>query len=691
MAFLNPALLWALLALAVPILVHLFNFRKPRRLLFSNLAFVREVNRSVVKRIKLKQWLLLLLRCLAVAAAVLAFAGPVLRQDASGPMIQSDRSVLILLDNSYSMRAEDARGNYWQQSLQLAREIIRNHGRNDEFQLQLMSELRLNAPYLSQGQALEALDNLTEGDRFLTQAQFFRQLPNLLGTARNPSRNVYVISDFQRSTILADTLQIPPDLGNETQVFYLPIGQRRSPNVYISDARFTELLVEPGKPIEVALVLNNDGPEAIKQLTVRLEVEGKAVAIQSVEIPADGRQETTLTFTPQASGWQSGVVRVDDPAMDFDNERFFTFYVPQKTRVLLVEGSRPATYLRKLFQQVETVRGQFETTVISDKQLAGISLADYSVVILAGLREVSSGMQEKLNAWVRQGGGLLTFPGDDMQTQSVNGLYAALEVGQFGTAVRYTEAVPWRTPDLSHPLFAGVYQKSKPNSTFDPPILQRVQTFTPNKGGVQASIIYDKKGQVLVHERQVELGRVLTFALQADLSWGDFPIKSIFAPLVYRSVLLLSHSTTIDFSQTLGATQVRRIRTGSRDLVKLRPMQGPEIVPEQSAQAGQVVLQFDRSELQAGIYDIVQRDSLLEKIAFNLADAESRLAAPDEDELRKFLEAQGLGSVQILKAAPEQMRARLQEASLGVPLWKYFLVFALLCLVAEVALLRLMK
>ena len=142
MAFLFPGILWGLLALSVPIIVHFFNLQRPKQILFSNVAFVKEVKKSVVRRLKFKQWLLLLLRLLAISALVLAFASPVIVSE-NQKVLRGNRSVGIIIDNSYSMTARNERGQYFQQAISLARNILSNYSNEDEFLLMTTSNLKL--------------------------------------------------------------------------------------------------------------------------------------------------------------------------------------------------------------------------------------------------------------------------------------------------------------------------------------------------------------------------------------------------------------------------------------------------------------------------------------------------------------------------------------------------------------------
>ncbi|HHG83633.1 MAG TPA: hypothetical protein ENJ82_02690, partial [Bacteroidetes bacterium] len=159
MIFTNPIFLWAGLAIIIPIIVHLFNFRRPKRVQFSDISLVREVKKSVVKRMRLRQLFLLLMRCLAILALVAVFANPVLR-DENAVVVSGHTSVAIVLDNSYSMQGGNDKGAYWQQGQQLAREIIGAYSRSDEFTVMTNDEPRLNYNFGEQQAAVKDLRSL---------------------------------------------------------------------------------------------------------------------------------------------------------------------------------------------------------------------------------------------------------------------------------------------------------------------------------------------------------------------------------------------------------------------------------------------------------------------------------------------------------------------------------------------------
>lgn len=691
MIFLNPALLWFAAAVAVPILVHLFNFRRPRRVLFSNLAFVREVHQTVQRRIKLKQWLLLLLRILAILALVFAFAEPVLRQDDEQKnqlaALPTAKSVLIVVDNSWSMSALDDRGQYLEQARELTREIVRSYDASDEFQILTTGRLRLNGAFYPARQALDRAADLDFADRVVGLGALIANLPYCVAEARNPRRIVYFLSDFQRSTVLADTVKemnLPTDL----ELYFLPIGNRDQQNVYVSDVRLAQTVLEVNKPISLLLRINNDSNKDLKNLTVNVEVDGKAVALTAIDLLAHESKTTEVSFTPGRGGWLSGSISLDDSPIDFDNIRYFSFNIPVDTRILIVNGSEPVPYLDMLFRNL--VR-QYRTESISEREWARISPADYSTIVLSGVNELSEGVRDKLSAWVRGGGGLLIFPSSAMKADPINALLQELGCGRYTQTVDYQQPIRFKTPDLGHPLFQGVFSRTPINAEFDSPDIKRLYEFIPNQSGIQSTIIADVAGRAVLHDTRIDAGRIFTFALAPDLKWSDFPIKSSFVPIVYRATLLVSSSGEQVLSRRMGSGEFVRIRTSSADVIKLRGANDFELIPEQFSRPGEVLLKFDRADLRAGNYLIYQKDSLLEHISFNYPDSESELRRPDASELQTILQEKQLGFVKVISASPEQVRRDIQTNQLGLPLWKFFLVLCLLCLVAETAVLKLIR
>jgi len=354
----------------------------------------------------------------------------------------------------------------------------------------------------------------------------------------------------------------------------------------------------------------------------------------------------------------------------------------------LVSGDANAQYLNVLYKNLVS---QYQIVTIDQKALAGVPLSDYTSVILAGVNEISSGLSEKLRLWVQDGGGLIFFPHDKMDINSVNRFYNELGIGQFGQIIQYKTPVALSTPDLNHLLFEGVFMRQKKNAEFDSPFISQLYDFNPKIDGIQTVIMRDVNGKSVLHEKKVGSGTVFTFSLYPSLDWSDFPLKTSFVPIIYRATLILTNTARTEFSQTIGKYNLRKIKTTSKELIKLRSPQGYEIIPEQYSQAGNIVLKFDRTEVKAGNYMVVQNDTTLEKMSFNYDTEESRLAATESSELQTLLTEKGLANVKVMRSSPDLIRNSVEQSRLGIPLWKYFLIFAFCMLTAEIALLKFLK
>ncbi|MCS6905819.1 MAG: BatA and WFA domain-containing protein, partial [Bacteroidia bacterium] len=628
MTFLNPAFLWLALAVAVPIIVHLFNFRKPKRILFSNLSLLLEVNKVVARRLKLKQLLLLLLRILAFLFLVLAFAHPILKSSHT-PLSLGRKSISIIIDNSHSMSATDERGVYLQQAILLAKEIIQSSDLADEFQLLTTSNLRLNGFFSNKGQALESLQKVDFEHKIVSYAQIINNLPYFFTQAKNQDKHLYFISDFQRSTVLRDTLEnlsIPSDITTH----FLHIGKQEQVNVYISEAGFENQILEKNKPITINLKVNNNSDKDIPNLSLKVKEGEKVVAISSVSLGARENKTTQITYIPETGGWHSGYIELDDTPIDFDNIRYFSYYIPEGTKILLVAGEQNMQYLNLLFQHL--IR-QFQVELINQRSLANVDLSTISTIVLAGVDEISSGLADKIANWVKEGGGIILFPSANMNTSSINYFLAQMQAGSFEKMVNYSTPILFIEPDLKHPIFQGVFKKIKKNAEFDSPSIQKIYRYVPSSEGLQNTVIKNQNNDIVLQEIKYGNGGLFIFSLYPALDWSDFPIKSSFVPIVYRSALLLNHLGQTSFSENLDNPGIRKIKTSSASVIKLQRKDGFSAIPEQFAQQGYVVLKFDKMQLRAGNYEIVQNDSVLEKISFNYSDAESQMETMPIDEL----------------------------------------------------------
>ena len=656
--------------------------QRPKEILFSNVSFVKEVKKTVVKRVKFKQWLLLLARLLALLFLIFAFANPVIK-NSNSQLAQGNRSVAIVIDNSYSMNASNEKGAFFPQAISLARNIIKNYTEDDEFQIMTTSSLVLNGNFVAPQETIDELRSFSVQQSIRSQSDLLGFQKEIFSRANNNAQILYFLSDFQESTVMSDSVQLQkPD--SSIQIYYIPLASREQGNVYAQSHKVNSRIIEKGKPVNMSMSLANDGNQEIRDLSVRIMLDGKVAGINSKNLAADQSEELEMNFTPDKTGWLGAYIELDDNPIDFDNKRFFSVYVPNKEKVLVVEGKKSES-IRILY---ESLFSQFETTFVSERALSTAVLNDYRSVILLGLQDISSGLSNRLTDFLDQGNSIMYFPGSTSNLNSLNNFYQRMGIGSFGPAQKSVDGIPANQVELLHPIFEGIYSRNQKNRQFDPPLVFNFHPLSLSNSLVQNRIISLENQMPLLVESELGKGRVFTFTVFPDDEWTDLQVKTIFTPLLFRSTQIMNQSQRVQSNQEIGFYEPKFIRTDKRSTITLIGADSIPVSPDQIQKTGGITLVFDNMELKEGIYDIVQEGNLLEKIAFNVSDLESQLSFLRGSALERNLENSGLSEIKVLEAQLSELESQIKKDREGVPLWKYFIFAALAFFLMEVILLQ---
>ncbi|MEO0472711.1 MAG: BatA domain-containing protein, partial [Bacteroidota bacterium] len=575
MTFLNAQALWGLLALAVPIIIHFFNLQRPKQILFSNVAFVKEVKKSVVRRLRFKQWLLLLARLLAISGLVLAFARPVLIRDNQN-LLQGQRSVAVVIDNSYSMSVGNEKGMYFQQALSLARNVVKAYSRQDEFLLMTTSDLRLNYNFSEQEESLEELRNLKIAQNIRSQGDILGFRNEIFARANHQLKELYLISDFQEATVLTDSLGV--QLQDSSMIIkYVPLANRAQKNVYVASQKIESQIVEVDQPVEMSMQLVNDGQSDVNNLNINIWLDGKIVSTNNTSVKADATQELRMLFTPTQTGWLGGYIELNDNPVDYDNKRYFSLYVPDQEKVLVVEGQNSPNVkilFRDLFKQ-------FVPTFVSEREISTVQLEDFRSVVFLGMKNVSSGLSDKLQTYLNEGGSMLVFPGEGAKLNEINNWLLSLRVGSLEAAVSIQDGQAASAVDLAHPVFDGVFQRSQKRRDFDAPTMFRYHPLKLNNQTVHNRILSLENQSPLLLESRTGDGLLFLATFFPGDEWTDFHVKTVFPPILFRITQIMNQTQNVQQGQEIGFFEPKRIRTTEKALINLVDAEGKSIPPEQ--------------------------------------------------------------------------------------------------------------
>jgi hypothetical protein len=692
--FLNPFALLAMAAVAVPLFLHLFNFRRPRTVDFSSLEFVKELQKSAVQRVRIKEWLLLALRMLAIACLVMAFARPTL----PGAFTVGDRQVrtahALVIDNSLSMSLRDGQERQIDRARQRALGVLETVETDDDVLVWPTARQGDGVPSPVQNRAVarQAVEQVEPRAGASTLARAVARAAGRLGESTAPRKVVYVASDLQASAI-GDSLETEVEEG--IQVVLLPTEARAPANVAITDARVVSRVAEVGQPVRLEATLVNHGSEPLEGYVASVYLQDERVAQTTATLEPD--QETTVTFTatPRTRGWLAGRIEIEDDTFTPDDTRHFTLHVPKERRLLLVRGEGQETRYVDLALSSEMIadRIAFRTERIDEGALPSTELGSYDTVLLVGPRSLSSGEVSALVRYVDRGGGLLLFPSSQAQPDDYNALIEGLGGGALqgfsGSVGGDRSIASFDRVDLEHPLFEGVFDRSsgRGETQVESPAVYYAATYRP-AGPREQTLVELSNGTPFLQEIRHGSGASLLLAVAPMPTWSDLPVRGLFIPLLYRSVYYLSAGTSVAGEQLVAGRSGELRITGLEPGTPLR-LVGPEGVersPEQRTLYGATLLETGATLHTLGIYDVRAGDQTVRRVAVNLDARESDLAPAGAADAAETLARATGTSVQPLEVgdgAPSTVAETLRTRRAGTEVWNVFLALALAFLVTE--------
>ena len=710
MTFLNPLVLLGLAAASIPLILHLLNLRKLRTIDFSSLRFLKELQKTSMRRIRFRQILLLILRTLLVIAIVLAFSRPALRGSFAGlGGTEAASTMVILLDDSPSMIVRDERGSAFARAQQSAAHVADLAQDGDKLYLLPLSEARFGAPLPAARNAASvrtALEKMAPTMFTTPYATALRCAARILAASSDANRELVLITDGQATQFHAPegAFDSSAGLDAQTRVFLVPSPPLRRGNGAVGPAHVTTRIITGRKPVLLTARLGNFGDTPITGAIASVYSAGSRVAQRSADVPANGAIDQDFQFSPVHRGIAGGYVEIGDDVYEPDNKWYYTLTVPENVNVLLAGPNENATVLASLAITLagdSTLAGSFSLRRATESELASSDLSRYDVVILCGLRGPAAPTGRRLARFVESGGGLVLFPGPESVPVLYNdNLLPVLGLPRWGTApVTQPQGthLTFGKVDFAHPLFEGMFDASagarrRPAAIESPRIVTSIPIGAGERG---TGVITLSNGGTFLADYGAGNGRVLVFAVDAGLGWSDFPLKGIFAPLLHRALLYLAARPTEQPFLTAG--EPLRITARLRDLSDrdTYSLTGPDgtarrIIPVFQPGTGTAAFSAPPPP-EPGVYTVTRDRREGERAArgiaaaaVNVSPAESNLQTVNEEELRTFWEREGISAEHVRAVAPgETPEESIRRSRFGVELWRHFLALAAALALAE--------
>jgi hypothetical protein len=621
MNFLAPLFFVALAGLAIPVLLHLTQREKKQIVRFPSLMFVRRIPYQSVRRRKIHNWLLLMLRLAALALIVLAFARPLIqRTDAAAPAGAGAREVVVLLDTSYSMGF----GDRWESARAAAYEQIDELTSADRGSVILFSsgaEIAVRSAVDRSG-LTAAVAAAKPGSGATRYAPALKVAGGILADSLLPRRDVILISDFQRGGWRGEEGARLPQGSVLTPV---PVtGSEDQANVSVNAVSLARSTFSDQERVAVTAGLTNRSDVAVTASSVTLEIDGIKHGTQPLQLEPGA--STSVTFDPVIVRTRNmrGTVTVADDALVTDNAFHFVVSPSEPVRIAVGDrGSRESgLFLSRALAIGESPR--FETVTRQADALSDADLQRSAVVILHDVT-VAAPLARRLKSFVERGGGLFVATGPRA------GWPADVDLlpGSIGNPQdrRRGEAARVSALEYSHPIFEPFRAPRSGNFSTVPVYGYRRIVATPD---AQVLATFDGTDPAVL-ERRVGSGRVVLWASTLDSAWSELPTRGVFLPFIHQSMRHLSQYTEprpwLTVGQVLDASSAPLPKADAARRVVLTP--SGRRVPLQDEES-------DVMELtEQGFYELRGPNDTQNAVvvAANVDAAESDLTAMDPKEI----------------------------------------------------------
>jgi len=702
MSFLNPFFLLALLAVGLPLLLHLLKLRKAQKLSFSTLQFFKALEQTTLRRVEIKRWLLLILRMLALACLAMVLARPFLPPNSFG-LANQNASVVhaILIDNSSSMSRIGPQGPLLEQAQAVALEMINNGRERDRFVLQNTSGPALFNQISESASARARTQEITihQGGDYLVKR--YTELVELIQNAPYAQKNIYLITDGQVNSLAAlmdyltqsnDSTAINQAIRPPLPTTIIALGDTDVQNTYVSNVELSSNLVGINTPSELFVEVHNAGSIPIANQFLSLEFNDQQVGQYTLSLGADEKRMLSFEIVPSSTESNTGLLRLEGDEFGIDNERAVSLFVPDQRNILWLEEAGtslgPRSPLELVIQTLTNPQNPSSSALNITKRTLNSwdeqELDEFDAVLIHGINQIPDGLINSLLPWVQNGHGLWVVPSSTSQLTSYNRLLSSFNAGQFvgqiGNYGSYEAQTNANEIIENHPLFDGLFEREEREELEIDPISIYYQ-FRHNASDADGgyNLIRNSFGDPLLFSKAFGNGQLLISSIGYDAGFSNIQLKPIFPPLLYRALVFISSSQQGGLEEhELGnplEIEDERSMTGARFV------QGEETwaAREQQSSTG---LRFsaDDEEWEPGWIQL-KNDAQQRSIALLSPISESIFTTYDEQTWETRISDSPYLSLEELSG--EQLSAEIQAISFGREIWTWFLLAGLFFLLLE--------
>ncbi|MDD4869256.1 MAG: BatA domain-containing protein [Kiritimatiellae bacterium] len=708
MNFLNIILLGGIVAASIPLIIHLFHKSHFQIIRWGAMHLLESLQRTQKRRLRLEQLLLLLVRCLIPAILALCMARPVLTGMRT-LLGAAKTSVVVVLDNSYSMEVGAAERTTFVQARDSAGRIIHDLARGSELSVILMGGLPrplLDEPTFNTERATRELGKLQTGYGAADVPASLEMAVSTLGKMHEAHREMIVLSDFQKISWAesedverARVANLIKNMPVKPLVMFIHTGQEDKNNVSVQSLDFSRFLLGVNQPFQVRAHLKNHGSSRYSSMRVFFRVDGTEKSVAQIELGPNESGQVLFTHTFDKAGSHVISVDTDVPdALKSDNVLLAAVPVWDKLPVLLVNGNPgrgplegETDFLEIALQPYNATKGSLAdlitTRVVDQHHVDAHTVKDVRVVILANVQQLQDHQIKALEDFVRGGGGLMIFPGNRIDISWYNSRLSADGKGLLPRKFSTIEGGP--EDNDPHAAILGQHQEHPAFQLFNDPrngdlstatirlwykLVEKQGTAKTNSGEFVMARL--NTGDPFMIEKKYGEGSVIICSTPCSADWSNLPLRPFYLPLMQQLVTYLAAKFDPPRNIQVGLPLIAALPAAlDGKTMELTDPGGKKHKLTAKNQGGRALLNFDDTRI-PGLYLLELPDKSLIHFVVNTSRSESNLAQLTADEIKtaaKPFEATVVKSM-------DEYRQMEQRRRYGREIWRP-LLWALLGLI----------
>jgi len=642
MQFKNPEILYFLFLLIVPILVHLFQFRRFKKEYFTNVRFLKSLTIQTRKSSKLKKWLLLSCRLLLLTFLILAFAQPFFEAKDNK---NSSNAMYIVLDNSFSMQAKGKKGELLKRAVQ---ELLEATPEDKNFSLLTNTESYWNTDIKSIRSTLQNLKYSA------IPFELDHVLSKINAHPTNSKKDIVIITD----AIGIDSKQLKNISKNDVSYFIIPKSEQKN-NVAIDSVFINETTNDF---YDIIVNLSRFGDD-VKSISLAIYNKNKLVAktVSNLESP-----KKTLHFSIPKQEFQ-GYVSISDNSLSYDNTYYFSISKVKKTNIISIGEATKSQFLQRIYTIDEFNYSNTELTALNYN-----NIEKQDGIVLNELDEIPQALQITLKDFVQKGGNLIVIPSAKSSISTLNsflGNFGNIQFKSYESVEKLVNKI-----NFNHPLFSGVFENKITNFQY-PSTKASFAVSSSNP----AALFYDDQSAFL-SAMITPVSAVYLFSAPIDVENSNFQQSPLIVPVFYKmaqfnqnngvNALTIGNSNPFIVDASLSKDRILEVKNSNENFI-----------PIQQIMNAKVKMTFNDLPLEAGNFEIYNQKQLVENISFNYNRSESNLNPLDNNFLSEYNTADSI----------ENVFHSIQTDRMDNQLWKWFVIFALLFLLCEMAIIKFLK